>query len=73
MWTNLNSAEINGSEMPHWGGIEVQKELEDICHENEIKPLRRQLCDANNMQEEDEMRDRCLYIQGAKEIVKKWG
>jgi len=63
MWTNLNSAEINGSEEPHWDGIEVQKEWEtDVCHETEIKPLRRQLCDTNNTQEEDEMRDRTVFV-----------
>jgi hypothetical protein len=39
-----------------------KNEKPDICHETEIKPLRRQLCDSNNTQEKDEIRDLKVFI-----------
>ena len=75
-WTNLNSAEINGSEMPHWDGNEIQKEWEAyVCHETEIKPLRRRVCDTNKSQEEDEIRDLKVFVhlrsEGDREEVRE--
>jgi hypothetical protein len=74
--TNLNSAEISGSEIPHWDGIEIQKEWEaGVCHEDEIKPFRRRLCDTNNSQEEDEMRALKVFVhsrcEGDREEVRE--
>jgi hypothetical protein len=39
-----------------------KNEKPDICHETEIKPLRRQLCDTNNTHEKDELRDLKVFI-----------